>query len=440
MHVKDRYPLPLETPAGRHSMESLAERLTRFDALCAQHGISTKNTRIDRYRRYFKVAPSGWDLDQGIFIDPPDNPIQHGLDRLLYVLREVHELAWIGEGLRDAETIGLAEKLRTIVRGADFAALDRNTESRNTQFELRIASYLARAGYRLDFSSLTDIVATRKRTTYFVECKRVASPGQLKRRIKEAVDQISLRMPKNGLFHGRHGIVAIDVTKVAFSQNGLTIGMTPDHSRDIIRDKLAEIEGDLGADFLPPRPRIVGLWLQIHIPALSLRPPMPTTRFSNLFLTAYGPDLRSIFACAKFYRDTVLAPKSDPGDEPPAKLELRRRLTFPAGTEMSFDETLLGELVATGELPVHPNDHEVFAIRPPGGGEFEPYSYFELNLAWINLSPEEKRQYASSMDEARKLMIGPLVAQRHRYNDGPSWLDGEPPADTPPSEREPRST
>jgi hypothetical protein len=34
-------------------------------------------------------------------------------------------------------------------------------KSRNTQFELRIASYLGRTGYQLDFETLTDIVATR---------------------------------------------------------------------------------------------------------------------------------------------------------------------------------------------------------------------------------------------------------------------------------------
>ena len=109
-------------------METLTERLRRFEELCAKHAVVTRNTRIDRYRRYLEQSqPKGWELDKGVFTDPPNSPIQHGLNRLLYVLREVHELTWIGEGLRDADTRGLADKLRIVVCGADFAALDRNT-------------------------------------------------------------------------------------------------------------------------------------------------------------------------------------------------------------------------------------------------------------------------------------------------------------------------
>jgi hypothetical protein len=199
-------------------------------------------------------------LDRGIFLDPPSNPIQHALDRLLYVLREVHELAWIAEGLSDADTRGLSSKLRTVVRGADFAALDQNTEPRNTQFELRIASYLGRAGYRLNFATLTDIVATRGLVTYYIECKRVASAAQLARRIVEAIEQVEERLPKSGFFHGRYGVVAADVTRVASMHNGLTMGGTPDHARDVIRDKLRDIETKISEDgpSLVDR-RVVGL-------------------------------------------------------------------------------------------------------------------------------------------------------------------------------------
>ncbi len=168
MPEENAYPLPAMTLPG-HSTATLLKRLRRFEDLCVAHGVSTRNTRVARYRRYLEVGPRvGEDLDKGIFLDPPDSPIRHGLDRLLYVLREVHELTWIGEGLRSANTRGLADKLEVVIHGADFAALDRNTGSRNTQFELRIASYLGRRGYRLDLSTLTDIIATRGLTTYLL--------------------------------------------------------------------------------------------------------------------------------------------------------------------------------------------------------------------------------------------------------------------------------
>jgi len=423
---KDAYPLPAMTLPS-HSMETLTERLRRFEELCAKHDVVTRNTRIDRYRRYLeRPPPKGWELDRGVFIDPPKSPIQHGLDRLLYVLRELHELTWIGEGLRDANTRGLADKLRIVVRGADFAALDRNTESRNTQFELRIASYLGRAGYRLDFGTLTDIVATRGLTTYYVECKRVASTAQLARRIKEALEQIEERKPRSGFFHGRHGVVAADVTRVAFTHNGLTLGVTPDHARDVIREKLQSIEANVLKDgpSLVGR-RVVGLWLQIHIPSLVLHPPMPTTRFSSLFLGNPKLDLRSRCATRRFVAQTLAAGVSEPGDEVPQLLQARNSIQIPRGTGFTFDEELLEALVATGELPERADDHLVLTVRPPGAEDdaFEYYSYFELKMVFGSVSAEDRRRFTHSLDWAL-FLLGPLILQRYRYVGHSPWLDG----------------
>ncbi len=439
MAGKDAYPLPTMTLPS-HSMETLTERLRRFEELCAKHDVVTRNTRIDRYRRYLEQPPpKGWELDKGVFIDPPNSPIQHGLDRLLYVLREVHELTWIGEGLRDADTRGLADKLQIVVRGADFAALDRNTESRNTQFELRIASYLGRAGYRLDFGTLTDIVATRGLTTYYVECKRIASAAQLARRIKEALNQIEERKPKSSFVHGRHGVVAVDVTRVAFNHNGLTLGVTPDHARDVIREKLRNIAEKVEKDgpSLVGRP-VVGLWLQIHIPALVLQPPMPTTRFSSIFLGNPNIDLRSRCAERRFVTHTLAADASEPGDEAPRSLQPRNSIQIPKGTVFRFDEELIDRLIATGELPERPDGHVVLSIRPPGAEDeaFEDYSYFELKLAFESVSTEERRQFTHSLNGAQRLLLGPLILQRHRYGELPPWLDeGENAPARPPADR-----
>jgi hypothetical protein len=38
-------------------METLTERLRRFEELCAKHDVVTRNTRIDRYRRYLEQLP-----------------------------------------------------------------------------------------------------------------------------------------------------------------------------------------------------------------------------------------------------------------------------------------------------------------------------------------------------------------------------------------------
>jgi Holliday junction resolvase len=154
------------------------------------------------------------------------------------VLREVYEIMWILKGLKKHLPKGVEEKLKQVMGGRDFAALDKDSSSRNTQFELRIASYFCQTGYSVDMSNLTDIVATHDLTTYFVECKRVTSSGALNKRLKEAKKQLKTRLTRFTLVPREFGVIAIDVTKVAFKFNGLTLGLTADHTRDVIQDQL----------------------------------------------------------------------------------------------------------------------------------------------------------------------------------------------------------
>lgn len=66
----------------------------------------------------------------------------------------------------------------------------------------------------------------------------------------------------------------------------------------------------------------------------------------------------------------------------------------------------------------------VLSVRPPGAEDeaFEDYSYFELKLAFESVSAEECRQFTHSLDGAR-LLLGPLILQRHHYGELPPWLD-----------------
>jgi hypothetical protein len=397
------YPLPKMTLPG-DSVATLLERLRRFENLCSAHGVDPRNTRIDRYHRYLEASP--WQdggLDKGIFLDPPDSPIQHSLDRLLYVLREVHELTWIGEGLRGTNTRGLADKLEVIVRGADFAASDRNAESRNTQFELRIASYFGRRRYRLDLSTLTDIVATRGLTTYYIECKRVASAAQLVKRIKEGLRQVEERKPKSGFFRKRHGVVAADVTRVAFTRNGLTMGGTPDHARDIVREELRRINAHLHSRGPSMDGRdVVGLWLQIHIPALVLNPPTPITIFSSHYLENPKPLAKSRYALPVLKANAIAATVSESGDEAPRPLIIRESISVPAGTRLQFDDEVFETLVATGALPERPDDHVVVTVWPPRAADDEPeeFSYFELQSVLANVDADERGGLTGSLEGA----------------------------------------
>lgn len=421
------YRLPTATMPGQ-SVEMTIDRLTQFEAWCGEHGVSTTGTRIERYRRYltWRIAnESPLDvLDTGIFQDPEQSPIQHGLDRYLYVLREAHELGWIVGGLRSAAVQGIKAKLAIIVSGTDFAALDRNTEARNTQFELRIASYFARAGYEIDLSSRTDIIATTRGTTYHVECKRIASPRQLNRRVKDALEQIKSRLPRSSSTHGHFGLVAADVTKVAFSHNGLTRGVTPDHARDVLQDKLKLIGSELNRSGLAvTAKRVVGLWLQIHIPSLVLTPFIPCTRFSSYFMSNQQLNLRSRIAEQRLWHEVMGVDTTGDDDRPPEPLYARRGVYIPANTVVSWDDELLSQLVAGQPIPILEDDHIVFSIQPPGESEFIDFSFMDLTEVLARMNDQERRAEFASLDSARATVMGRLLINRYPYEGHPPWLD-----------------
>ncbi|WLH89139.1 hypothetical protein PSH87_21380 [Pseudomonas sp. FP453] len=294
------YKLPEETlPAI--SFHDHAADLLRFKEFVDDLGIKTHNTRIARYTQYFIQLAEGKSIDESkIFKNVNDVRFQSSLDWQLYLLRETHELMWILRGLKKNVPKGIEEKIEKIISGSDFAALDKNTESRDTQFELRIASYFCQAGCAVDISTNTDIIAVTDKHAFFIECKRIAGARNLKDNLVKARDQLVSRMPKK--YEDKHafGFIAADVTKLGFMHNGLTMGLTPDHARDIIRGKLTEIKNAASAmPIFTGRPDIIECLFQIHIPSVVVYPPMTITHFTSGSLYNKKLDRKSRSAIAE---------------------------------------------------------------------------------------------------------------------------------------------
>ena len=135
-------------------LKDLQEIMDFFES----RGISTKNTRISRYTDYLIELSHSESINEFlIFKNSTDGPFESNADWYLYTLREIHELMWILKGLKKHIPKGINEKLELIVSGRDFAALDLNSLSRNTQFELRIASYFCQAGCNGRFPLLNQL-------------------------------------------------------------------------------------------------------------------------------------------------------------------------------------------------------------------------------------------------------------------------------------------
>lgn len=367
---------------------SIEDKLSDLESLAVFlncRGIETKNTRIDRYQKYLRAV-----LDCGIekldpvkvFKNVSDSRFQHGLDWYLYVLREVDELAHILKGLKVHVPDGVDDRLCKVVAGADFAALDKNSESRNIQFELRIASYFCLSGFVVDLSTETDIVAFKGRRHFYIECKRVSNAKQLEENILKAKQQILARMPKRkGILDKCYGVIALDVTRVAYSHNGLTMGVTNEHARDVVQDALRGISSKIGhVNFFSKKPPIIQCWLQIHIPGLTEHPPQAFTRFSSMFLTNPEVAFGCKAALSLLHRATAGLDLADPREHPPKKLSTR--LDLPAGTELWLD----------------PDISEVFAKAS------DSELYKNLNMKEVQ-----------GFDDVAKKNIGGMLVQGEKY-------------------------
>src|ERR1039457_87849 len=347
------YPLPPESLPGLRLSDHLSD-LVQIKEFIESRGVQIKNTRIERYIQYLEIVSNGQKVDESlIFKNSVDERFRISADWLLYVLREIHELMWILKGLKTTQPAGLDEKLKVIVSGSDFAALDTNPQCRNFQFELRIASYFCQAGFQVDLTTKTQVIALGKQFAFFIECKSVASMVQLSRRISEAKKQLRQRMPNRYHDLPAYGCIAVDVTKVAFSHNGLTFGLTPEHSKDIIQAKLKGIASAITrTPILVGSNNILQCWLQIYIPCLVIHPPTTITRFSSFGILNLKLQGEAYLALKLLCEIQTKIDTLDARVIPPRKLTPRTALHFPEGTVFSVvDQKLLNELLERGRVP-----------------------------------------------------------------------------------------
>ncbi|MDP2224188.1 hypothetical protein [Nitrosomonas sp.] len=336
MHNETKsYQLPIETMPALELSHHL-EDLVVFKNFLEERGIQTTNTRIERYIEYLRQAVGDGLIDAAtIFKNSTEGPFQHSTDWMLYVLREVHELMWILKGVKAQVPLGVDEKLRVIVGGSDFAALDADSRSRNTQFELRIASYFCQAGCEVDLSTETDVIALSDDEAFYLECKRVGSVNQLEKRLSEAKKQLSRRMPRKDGKRVTYGCVAVDVTKCAFVHNGLTFAVTNEHSRDVIQEKLIGIANvSQRLPLFRDCRNLASYWFQIHIPSLILQPPITVTRFSSYHIFRDGMNRKDRRATRAFCDIFESVSQGDKRETPPKPLTPRK--TFTVSRQLSW--------------------------------------------------------------------------------------------------------
>ncbi|MFJ4144015.1 hypothetical protein [Pseudomonas sp. NPDC089734] len=415
MEEERSYKLPSNTlPAI--SFKDHAGDLRKFEEFAERLGVKTHNTRISRYAQYFEDLAHGKTIDEKkIFKNVNDSRFQSSIDWQLYLLREAHELMWILRGLEKHAPKGIEAKVEKIVSGSDFAALDKNTESRDTQFELRMASYFCQSGCIVDLSTETDIIAITDKHSFFVECKRIAGIRNLKDNLMKAKEQITCRMPKK--YEGRrtYGIIAADVTKLGFSHNGLTMAMTTDHARDIIQDKLKMIgKKVLALPVFSGRPDIIECLLQIHMPSVVMHPPATSTRFSSYSLRNYKIDKKSASAINEFYNIFQVGQMADKREIPSETLKFREYVDVPEGAEFSMEREPVKSILLGLKVGGFNLESIVGSIKM--SGVVHEFTVMELQMVLGRFKPDQIRRLASNESERWELLLQ-MFAQRYPYKE-----------------------
>lgn len=409
-----KYRLPTSTLPGV-DFEYLLSDLNELVKIIESFGIKTSPTRIRRYQNYLELVISNSEDCDSSFLEESGPAFESSLDTKLYVLREVHELGWIYKGLKNNVPKGIENKLKSLVGGKVFAANDVDSTARDTQFELRIASYFCQDGYLVDLSKPTDILATKSRRTYYVECKRSKTKGSCKSNITKAAKQINRRLPKSTWKNKFFGVIAMDVTKAAYAHNGLTMGTTSEHSKESIQDELKSIaEMCLDNPKVEAQKRLLVVWLQIHIPSLVLYPNQLTTRFSSFY--SVSEKARSSYASAFRQLDKVLAIGRESDERATVeRLKIRKSITIPEGTKFEWDEAVFLQLCV--EQHAANIDHEKIILKIHMGTEIVSIIGFHLHSLLDNISDESRQTFFVDCRQARASLAAELMMIRSPYED-----------------------
>lgn len=150
---------------------------------------------------------------------------------------EIAELVRIRSVFSENQYSSLNEKIKKVVAGAPFRNFSEKDNSRDFLFELTIATRFINAGFNVDISQSADVVASSNGITIFIECKRVKSVKQVKKRVKSANLQIKKRI-RSAMATGARGIVALNVSDIINPENKMTFIDDPNELKRINSNEL----------------------------------------------------------------------------------------------------------------------------------------------------------------------------------------------------------
>ena len=192
----------------------------RLDDVCAWLdglGIHYSPTRVGRYRKIFAALAHHQAANTlEAFLD------EYSRESFVNAAHEVAELVRVYEGLSQHQDTTLVSRLRDALKGHELFVMDDNDRSgRDFLLELSVCAKVARAGLPVDFGHKADLRTRYAGHEFFAECKRLKSPNQVSRRIKEGLTQLERRYATAEEPLAARGILVLGTAKLINSELGV---------------------------------------------------------------------------------------------------------------------------------------------------------------------------------------------------------------------------
>jgi hypothetical protein len=184
-------------------------------------GFNVKSSRLAKYDKSYQKLLDNWGKET--FREIIENK---SYSSSVY---EVYEINQIHQRLMEFDSKEANESIKKILAGVELYEEDnlktKPSPARDFSFELYMASYFKRAGYRLSFNTVADFNAYDKKDSFFVECKRPAKEETFGKNIEKALKQ-SVKRFVSGNKLCQKGIAAIDISHL----------LNPNHEFKVIED------------------------------------------------------------------------------------------------------------------------------------------------------------------------------------------------------------
>lgn len=157
--------------------QDILRSFAQAESFLYEKGINRSNIRLIAYREFLEILRD---------YDHPDvDPIT-----ATRMWREIHELVFV---ITAFIKNSIDPPLELLTKCMDGKPLDEyeNEPGRNFFLELRASIYFLAIGYSIALDDDADVIAVRKKTRIFVECKRLYSEKKADRKIKEAYKQLN---------------------------------------------------------------------------------------------------------------------------------------------------------------------------------------------------------------------------------------------------------